>query len=610
LTTAILDNYTNDTNDKQQATQEDPIVLFIMDGLDCIREELSGDTILFDKLDDATGFFDQADAFVDLSRNNLSVQKVVLFPVIDPAGDNAGTHRCSTWDKIAEGIGNLEALREIKIVDFSYGQEDLLAPDWEILACILRRLRRGIHLYIHVYDVPGLLLWNTEALSVFAGVIHGQAMITRFSTGDRFPFHCLDTLCSALLTLPALTNVSFEQRDGQGPEEGQSLESMIKLLQSPSLREVKFESIVFTSTLSQAVAKALKKRSEITILRFLHCFFPEGGSAVIASALETNTTLKCLDFYDHATDEVLYEVLAAALLSNSTLQKLAFDASGRCSCLSPLFLALQVNNGLKELSIGGINLLDEKLSSAMGLGLAKNTTLETLHLSGIPAHNDTSLWREALSSLRTNTALKTLAMVFNKSVTESRVTSIRMEVLAALRENKSLETLSMISKDARFEDYLKCVVAIQSNTTLKRFRLRTVPLYVDEDKSKYLISVLKKNYGLEALPGLYHCGRDVNTILQLNRAGRRYLVQDGSSISKGVDVLSRVNNDINSVFLHLLENPRLCDRSAVEISNIGNIAHARATPSPGNRLSGEKREHYSIFTRKNLTSRREGKICK
>jgi hypothetical protein len=44
-------------------------------------------------------------------------------------------------------------------------------------------------------------------------------------------------------------------------------------------------------------------------------------------------------------------------------------------------------------------------------------------------------------------------------------------------------------------------------------------------------------------------------------------VQDGSSISKGVVVLS-VNDDINSVFLHLLENPRLCDRSAVEISDI------------------------------------------
>jgi hypothetical protein len=72
---------------------------------------------------------------------------------------------------------------------------------------------------------------------------------------------------------------------------------------------------------------------------------------------------------------------------------------------------------------------------------------------------------------------------------------------------------------------------------------------------------------LESLPGidLENEARNVGAILRLNKAGRRYLVQDGSSISKGVDVLSSVNNDINCVFLHLLENPRLCDRRAVEM---------------------------------------------
>jgi hypothetical protein len=89
---------------------------------------------------------------------------------------------------------------------------------------------------------------------------------------------------------------------------------------------------------------------------------------------------------------------------------------------------------------------------------------------------------------------------------------------------------------------------------------------VDDDKMKDLVPVLTQNYGLEEFPGLRIGAGDIRSIFQLNRAGRRYLVQDGSSISKGVDVLSGVSNDINSVFLHLLENPRLCDRSAVEMS--------------------------------------------
>jgi hypothetical protein len=562
-----------------------------MDGVDrIIREELNGDFIHFDKLNDVSGIFDHTDTFVNLSRQNEAVNRITLYVATDP-----DARRYAIWDKIAEGIGNLHALSQITIVDENYsdGEEDPLAPDWEILACILRHLRHGIQLHIEDNEAPQL--WHTETLPAFARVIRGHAMITGFSTGNRFPFHCLDILCSALLTLPALKEISFMHDDGQGPEEAQSFESMVKLLQSPSLRVVEFESIIFTNTLSRAVAKALKERSEITDLRFDACSFPEGGGAVIASALKNNTALKCLDF-DRGTDEVLYEVLAAALLSNSTLQTLAFDAFGRCSWLSPLFLALQVNSGLKELSIRGFNLLDEKLSTAMGLGLAENTTLETLNLWGITAHNDTCLWREALSFLRTNSALKTLDMGFNKSVTESRVTTIRMEVLAALRENESLETLCMISQDARFEDYLKCVAAIHPNTTLKRFRLGARTFCVGGDESKDLISVLKKNYGLEEILVLHHDSEDMRSIFDLNRAGRRYLVQDGSSISKGVAVLSCVNDDINSVFLHLLENPRLCYRNAVEVSctSIGDMDNAtRSTPSAGNRHSGDKREQQA-----------------
>jgi hypothetical protein len=49
---------------------------------------------------------------------------------------------------------------------------------------------------------------GTESLPVFAGVIHGQAMIG--FTGEGFPFECLDMLCSTLLTLPALENVAFD----------------------------------------------------------------------------------------------------------------------------------------------------------------------------------------------------------------------------------------------------------------------------------------------------------------------------------------------------------------------------------------------------------------
>jgi hypothetical protein len=267
-------------------------------------------------------------------------------------------------------------------------------------------------------------------------------------------------------------------------------------------------------------------------------------------------------------------------------------AGRNCSCLSPLFLALQVNTGLKQLRIDFLSFslndehIDEELSSAMRLGLGRTSTLESLHLSNIISDGyDILLWRETFSSLRTNIALKALHMNFVYTVTESHATAIRMEVLAVLCDNESLETLSMISERARFDDYLVSVAAIQLNTTLKSLNLHHpvhgVLFCVDQHEIKGLILVLKKNFGLEAIPELHRGMGDVHSILQLNGVGCRYLVQDGSSISKGVDVLSGVSNDINSVFLHLLENPRLCDRSAVETLSISNLDNTRST-SPRN----------------------------
>jgi hypothetical protein len=167
-------------------------------------------------------------------------------------------------------------------------------------------------------------------------------------------------------------------------------------------------------------------------------------------------------------------------------------------------------------------------------------------------------------------------------MTESHTTAIRMEVLAMLNDNKPLETLSMSSIYTRFQDYLVFVAAIQPNTKLKSLRLHqphAEDSCGDDDKTNDLIPVLKKNYGLEELPGLHHGAGDICSIFELSR------------ISKGVAVLSRANNDVNSVFLHLLENPRLCDQSAVEMSNIGNLDKARSTrPRNHSGKSGGKQE--------------------
>jgi hypothetical protein len=58
----------------------------------------------------------------------------------------------------------------------------------------------------------------------------------------------------------------------------------------------------------------------------------------------------------------------------------------------------------------------------------------------------------------------------------------------------------------------------------------------------------------------YLCARELDTIFKLNRAGRRYLIQEGpESIANGIEVLVAMRDDLGCLFYHLLENPTLCD---------------------------------------------------
>ncbi len=81
-----------------------------MDSVESTRKLLSGGFIYLDKLHDYYGIFDRVDAFVKLSRDNETIQHVVLRLFADP-----DAHRYTIWDKIAEGIGNFQALRTISI---------------------------------------------------------------------------------------------------------------------------------------------------------------------------------------------------------------------------------------------------------------------------------------------------------------------------------------------------------------------------------------------------------------------------------------------------------------------------------------------------------------
>jgi hypothetical protein len=313
----------------------------------------------------------------------------------------------------------------------------------------------------------------------------------------------------------------------------------------------------------------------ITKLEFISCSFSaEESTAILANGLSRNTSVISISVVECSNARVLFDTLAAALTSNLTLRHLELgqgEYDDEDLDLSPVFSALGQNTGLKSLKVDCFDWMDESLCTAMKYGLGMNETLESLELENVPLLDESGalVYRE-FSFLRTNKTLKSLTFDLTDDATLSCVSAFLRHIAVMLQENVSLENLIIEIWNfckIKVEEYFDVVTLLQHNTTLKLLNFRRCGiLRLTDDEGKQMASLLKKNYALEVLPNIEEAG-DVRATLQLNKAGRRYLIEDGSSVSKGVEVLSAVSNDIDCVFLHLLENPRLCDRRAVEAAS-------------------------------------------
>jgi hypothetical protein len=301
----------------------------------------------------------------------------------------------------------------------------------------------------------------------------------------------------------------------------------------------------------------------------VHCAFLAGASGPVARALEQNSTLTSIIIRGLFPKE-FYDALAVALLMNTTLTNLELDIprdDSHAALLTPVSLALGMNKALKKLKIYHSSSSAAPVYLAIRDGLEKNLTLEKLHIYTFNAeHLSISLVPTVFPFLHVSTTLKSLKINFppHSARIGPHVTSSCLAIVAILRENSSLETLEIYYRHGIAPDtYIAALESIQMHTTLSKLHLspRTVDSF-GNDEMKRVVSLVKKNYVLteldEDVTEKEETG-ELCSILRLNEAGRRYLIDDAGSISKGVEVLVDVRDDLGCLFYHLLENPLLCD---------------------------------------------------
>lgn len=85
--------------------------------------------------------------------------------------------------------------------------------------------------------------------------------------------------------------------------------------------------------------------------------------------------------------------------------------------------------------------------------------------------------------------------------------------------------------------------AIRNNYTLQSLRLKIPTASLEQTKGSMGIDTMQ-----------------LDSMLRLNRCGRKYMAHDPGNKRHGIDVLSQVSKSLDCLFYHLRENPMLCQR--------------------------------------------------
>jgi hypothetical protein len=541
-----------------------------------IERNLCGNTVKF--VFPSSGVYhsftsDRIDGVTTALSANKSVHVVEL--VIE---ERQGYDYTDLWSALGKVFNTMERLVELRITR---------RDPWDLYAglCIASQCDRLTELSLRFnYDlIPGRRLDGTQlrmlaaALSSFVSL--EILVLDEFAT--ETPDVDAGAVFDALSNLPKLRRMTCNVASPSSTthfEDG----SLARFINNPSLRQLSFGYFYFDTANCNSIAEALSTETCLESLDLQSCEAEDEETLI--QGLATNQTVKLLEMMSRSLSRSCYRALARVLSVNKTLTELrlegaeaAVDAAGE---MKDFFFALQRNTTLKLLELDDVS-IHEDATSAMRECLALNTGLENIRFSRLEQYYH----QVKESKCEQSTLLSQIApfLVLNRTLKELTLFELDLSgddfVLLAkvLADNVSLQRLEirMQFQERSNEDAVTFASYIKRNRTLKYldilctgYNLAQYALCIESGDR--IISELCRNYELQRMQispkhrdthtrGQPEWRQNLDAFLRLNMAGRRYLWQDASDRRACVGVLGEVSSNLNCLYLHLRENPLVCN---------------------------------------------------
>lgn len=594
--------------------QRDPDLTYLeLDGglllniVACQKEDGHNDTDMHDISDAETGVGQNVDGFGytmdDLcsalqTHGRLRKIKLETLPPYTTDAIPSDDVFLVQMTKLATTLGTLSSSEDSPLTELIVCGITNPSLHFRIVACLLRKTR-------HITTFK--LSWDRVVEIEPELEMHSVALALRYHP-------CLETislrhlspsrtttliLFPALLTLPKLRNFCFEGSIRLFQDYFTSPQWLQQLLLLPTLKQVRLENVQFTQESLQALSAALEcvgdvqkqsirsdcnsphVSSSVTSLCLSKCQFSESGADIFAKAvLRHSTSLERLVLNSvQNIDASFFAVLAQRPNDDSLHTLVEMDLEG---CQVPIeardylatwFESLASDRHLRKLSLPTFA-WDEGLCRSLRRGLEGNAALKSLKILA-PYKSDHHVqlsdagWQIIAPFLAANQTIEYVE-IYSKSILYEAVSPDTSRLLA---NNSSLREY-IIQTGGREVDSVNFVLLLVdlrqrdhrwTTNQLEKLSIKSIRI-TKAWQARSMLDSLRTNYSLRTMDVTFSSTVQayepmVQGILKMNGAGRKYLIHHSGCLWRAVQVLLAVANNLDCLFLHLIENPTLCNRS-------------------------------------------------